>query len=157
MLNAPSAAKNLTFFSLRFMRLRSGTVGKVSSSRPANQRLPIKIPRRRTMSSGNPPIPTSTTQQSTAAPPHMSYFMSSMPAEGLILMPPESKVRPLPTRRMVSLWIDCLINSPQNSFCSDAGYKGVTQLIWGLQKRLGLRRAAFATCGRRGRAARPLG
>ena len=34
----------------------------------------------------------------TLAPPHMSYFISSMSAAGLIEMPPASKVRPLPTR-----------------------------------------------------------
>ena len=37
----------------------------------------------------------------TAAPPHMSYFMSSMPAGGLAQMPPESKVSPLPTSSTV--------------------------------------------------------
>ena len=37
----------------------------------------------------------------TAAPPHMSYFMSSMPAGGLTQMPPESKVSPLPTSNTV--------------------------------------------------------
>ncbi|MNZ31766.1 hypothetical protein D3C78_490750 [compost metagenome] len=35
---------------------------------------------------------------STLAAPHMSYFISSMPAAGLMLMPPVSKVMPLPTR-----------------------------------------------------------
>jgi len=35
---------------------------------------------------------------STAAPPHISYFILSMSAEGLIEMPPVSKVTPLPTR-----------------------------------------------------------
>ncbi|MNE74324.1 hypothetical protein D3C80_1703980 [compost metagenome] len=34
---------------------------------------------------------------STLAAPHMSYFISSMPAPGLRLMPPVSKVMPLPT------------------------------------------------------------
>src|SRR5579863_3090969 len=34
---------------------------------------------------------------STAAPPHMSYFIFSMPSAGLIEMPPLSKVTPLPT------------------------------------------------------------
>ncbi|MNN13676.1 hypothetical protein D3C81_1267150 [compost metagenome] len=33
----------------------------------------------------------------TLAAPHMSYFISSMPAPGLRLMPPVSKVMPLPT------------------------------------------------------------
>ena len=33
----------------------------------------------------------------TAAAPHMSYFISSMPSAGLMEIPPESKVRPLPT------------------------------------------------------------
>ncbi len=33
----------------------------------------------------------------TVAAPHMSYFISSMPSAGLIEMPPESKVSPLPT------------------------------------------------------------
>ncbi len=31
------------------------------------------------------------------AAPHMSYFIFSMPSAGLMLMPPESKVMPLPT------------------------------------------------------------
>ncbi len=34
---------------------------------------------------------------STAAPPHMSYFISSILADGLIEIPPASKVSPLPT------------------------------------------------------------
>ena len=34
----------------------------------------------------------------TAAPPDMSSFMRSMPSAGLIEMPPESNVTPLPTR-----------------------------------------------------------
>ena len=34
---------------------------------------------------------------STLPPPHMSYFISSIAAAGLIEMPPASKVRPLPT------------------------------------------------------------
>ncbi len=34
---------------------------------------------------------------STLAAPHMSNFISSMPAPGLMEMPPESKVMPLPT------------------------------------------------------------
>ena len=34
---------------------------------------------------------------STDAAPHMSNFISSMPAPGFRLMPPESKVMPLPT------------------------------------------------------------
>ena len=33
----------------------------------------------------------------TAAPPAMSYFIFSMPSEGLMEMPPVSKVTPLPT------------------------------------------------------------
>ena len=33
----------------------------------------------------------------TPAPPHMSYFISCMFSAGLIEMPPESNVRPLPT------------------------------------------------------------
>ena len=33
----------------------------------------------------------------TAAPPAMSYFIFSMPSEGLIEMPPVSNVTPLPT------------------------------------------------------------
>ena len=33
----------------------------------------------------------------TLAAPHMSHFISSMPAEALMLMPPVSKVMPLPT------------------------------------------------------------
>ena len=39
----------------------------------------------------------------TAAAPPMSDFMSSMPAAGLIEMPPESKVMPLPTRATLVL------------------------------------------------------
>ena len=35
---------------------------------------------------------------STAAPPDMSYFISAMPAPGLIEMPPESNVTALPTK-----------------------------------------------------------
>ncbi len=35
---------------------------------------------------------------STAAPPHMSNFMSAILAPGLIEMPPESKVTALPTK-----------------------------------------------------------
>ena len=34
----------------------------------------------------------------TEAAPHMSYFISSMPAPGLSEMPPVSKVMPLPTK-----------------------------------------------------------
>ena len=34
----------------------------------------------------------------TAAPPAMSYFIFSMPSEGLMEMPPVSKVTPLPIR-----------------------------------------------------------
>src|SRR5216684_1453948 len=34
---------------------------------------------------------------SMVAPPAMSYFIFSMPSEGLMEMPPESKVMPLPT------------------------------------------------------------
>ena len=36
----------------------------------------------------------------TLAPPHISYFISSIAADGLILIPPESKVRPLPTKQI---------------------------------------------------------
>ncbi len=35
---------------------------------------------------------------STAAEPAMSLFMAPMPSAGLMEMPPESKVSPLPTR-----------------------------------------------------------
>jgi hypothetical protein len=37
----------------------------------------------------------------TAAPPDISYFISSIRAEGLMLVPPESKVSPLPTRQIL--------------------------------------------------------
>jgi hypothetical protein len=40
---------------------------------------------------------------STAPAPHMSYFISSILSAGLIEMPPESKVRPLPTIASVCL------------------------------------------------------
>ena len=43
-----------------------------------------------------------TTLTSTAAAPPMSPFISHILSEGLMEMPPESKVRPLPTRAMVS-------------------------------------------------------
>ena len=39
---------------------------------------------------------------STVAPPDMSIFISCIPAEGLIEMPPVSKVTDLPTRPSVS-------------------------------------------------------
>ena len=38
----------------------------------------------------------------TAAPPAMSIFISSIPAEGLMEIPPLSKVTPLPTRPSTS-------------------------------------------------------
>ena len=47
--------------------------------------------------------PTACMAPSTAAPPHMSNFISSIPPGGLRLMPPESKVKPLPTRSNVGL------------------------------------------------------
>ena len=36
------------------------------------------------------------------APPAMSYFIFSIPSDGLIEMPPVSNVTPLPTMAMVS-------------------------------------------------------
>ncbi len=47
---------------------------------------------------GTPSSATTCIAASTAAPPDMSNFMSSMPEAGLMEMPPASKVRPLPTR-----------------------------------------------------------
>ena len=46
---------------------------------------------------GRPSRAAASTVCSTAAAPAMSDFMASMPAAGLIEMPPESKVMPLPT------------------------------------------------------------
>ncbi len=40
---------------------------------------------------------------STAAPPHMSNFMSSIFGAGLMQIPPASKVSPLPTMATVSV------------------------------------------------------
>ena len=42
------------------------------------------------------------TASRTAAAPDMSIFISCIPADGLIEMPPESKVTPLPTSPRVS-------------------------------------------------------
>ena len=42
--------------------------------------------------------PSTSNVPSTAAAPDMSYFMSSMLCDGLIEMPPESKVTPFPSR-----------------------------------------------------------
>ena len=51
---------------------------------------------------GSPSSAIAPTASSTAAAPDMSIFISCMPAEGLIEMPPVSKVTPLPTRPSVS-------------------------------------------------------
>ena len=48
-------------------------------------------------STGRPRAATRPAPSITAAPPHMSIFMSSMPLEGLMEMPPLSKVTALPT------------------------------------------------------------
>ena len=50
---------------------------------------------------GSPSSAIAATASSTAAAPDMSIFISCMPAEGLIEMPPVSKVTPLPTRPRV--------------------------------------------------------
>ena len=47
-----------------------------------------------------------TTVLSTAAAPAMSDFIASMPAAGLIEMPPESNVMPLPTSATLALGRD---------------------------------------------------
>ena len=48
-------------------------------------------------STGRPSAAMSAAPSSTAAPPPMSSFISSMPLEGLMEMPPVSKVTALPT------------------------------------------------------------
>ena len=75
----------------------------------------------------------------TAAAPDMSCFISSMAAEGLIEMPPESKVTPLPTRQI-----------------------GRAAFFGGLARRLGgalcsstISRGGLARCRRRRRGSRP--
>ena len=50
-----------------------------------------------TRSIASPSSAIAATASSTAAAPDMSIFISCMPAEGLIEMPPVSKVTPLPT------------------------------------------------------------
>ena len=50
-----------------------------------------------TRSSGRPSSAIAATASSTAAPPDMSIFISSIFAEGLIEIPPVSKVTALPT------------------------------------------------------------
>ena len=46
---------------------------------------------------GTPSAPIARIAPTTAAPPAMSLFIHSMPAAGLIEIPPVSKVTPLPT------------------------------------------------------------
>jgi hypothetical protein len=46
---------------------------------------------------GSPSRTTACITPNTEAAPHMSNFISSMPGPGLMLMPPVSKVMPLPT------------------------------------------------------------
>ena len=50
------------------------------------------------ISPGSPISATARRVPKTLAAPHMSYFISSMVAAGLIEMPPESNVIPLPTK-----------------------------------------------------------
>ena len=50
-----------------------------------------------TRSSSSPSSAIAATASSTAAPPDMSIFISCIPAEGLIEIPPLSKVTALPT------------------------------------------------------------
>ena len=54
------------------------------------------------ISTGSPSAATSAVPSSTAAPPPMSSFISSIPPEGLIEMPPVSKVTAFPTRPSTS-------------------------------------------------------
>ncbi len=49
---------------------------------------------------GNLSSPTVFKTPNTVAAPHISYFISSISGEGLIEMPPASKVIPLPTKTM---------------------------------------------------------
>ena len=51
-----------------------------------------------TRSSSSPSSAIAATASITAAPPDMSIFISCIPAEGLIEIPPLSKVTALPTR-----------------------------------------------------------
>ena len=55
-----------------------------------------------TRSIGNPSSAMAATASRTAAAPDMSIFISCIPDAGLIEIPPESKVTPLPTSPMVS-------------------------------------------------------
>ena len=48
-------------------------------------------------------LPSADIAAMTPAPPDMSYFISSMRSAGLIEMPPESNVMPLPTSASSSL------------------------------------------------------
>ncbi|CSB12515.1 Uncharacterised protein [Vibrio cholerae] len=50
--------------------------------------------------SGRPSLAIAFMVPNTDAAPHMSYFISSIPSPGLSEIPPESKVRPLPTNTM---------------------------------------------------------
>src|SRR5829696_6936279 len=64
-----------------------------------------------TTSSGRSMAPIASIAPSTAAPPLMSNFMSSMPAEGFMEIPPESKVTALPTRTTGGTWPPLLCSS----------------------------------------------